>query len=110
MQHCIPDAHEAAIIATFHANVKNPRMLEKMSTRSIKTITALYELADKVARIEEAILPVHRDDGKCHNPRSSSGKVNPFGDSGAHKRGHQTVFTMKGVVGLTQQMSESSNF
>src|SRR4051812_14854693 len=49
IQHCTPDAHKAAIIATFHANVKNPCMLEKMITRSIKTITALFELADKVA-------------------------------------------------------------
>ena len=64
MHHCILDAHEAAIIATFHANVKNPRMLEKMSTRSIKKITALLELADKVARAEEAILPINRDSGR----------------------------------------------
>src|SRR4051812_46536656 len=73
MQHIIPNAHKASIIATFHDNVNNPRMLEKMRTRSIKTITVLFELADKVTRVEEPILPVNRDAGKRSSPRGSSG-------------------------------------
>src|SRR4051812_12003233 len=105
MKHCIPDAHEAAIIATFHANVKNSRMLEKMSTRSIKTINALFELADKVSRVEEAVLPVNRDAGKRNAPRGFSGKGNPSRDSGALKRGHHTVFTTVGNGAASQPPS-----
>src|SRR4051812_18977740 len=92
MQHSLPDAHEVAIIATFHANVKNSRMLKKMSTRSIKTITALFELADKVAHIEEVVLPINRNAGRRPAARAPSGKNQHPGEPGARKRVHQAVF------------------
>ena len=34
MHHSIPDAHKATVIATFHANVKRQRMLQKQYTAS----------------------------------------------------------------------------
>lgn len=87
MHHCIPDAHEAAIIATFHANFKTPRMLLKLSTKPVKTVTTFFELADKVARAEEAIMPI--------NNKSGSGKNQSSEDNGNCKRMHHSVFAME---------------
>ena len=53
VQHTIPDVSPDAIIAAFHANVRDPKMREKMNTRAIRSTAELFQLADKCARAEE---------------------------------------------------------
>ena len=44
-----------SVIQSFHANVRNTRMSEKLSTRRVETARELWELADRCARIEEGV-------------------------------------------------------
>lgn len=37
----------------FHANVRNPKMREKLNTHQVRTIYELFQLANKCARVEE---------------------------------------------------------
>lgn len=46
----IPDA---AIIATFFANVRDARFVEQLATRPVRTVTELYRLADRWAPLGE---------------------------------------------------------
>lgn len=51
--HSIPDISAVAVIMTFHANVWDVKMREKLSTRWVRTIAELIQLADKCAQAEE---------------------------------------------------------
>ena len=53
VQHTIPHVSPDAIIAAFHANVRDPKMREKMNTRTIRSTAELFQLGDKCARAEE---------------------------------------------------------
>ena len=44
---------QATVITTFHANVRQAKMREKLNTRKVRTVAELFELADKCARAEE---------------------------------------------------------
>lgn len=108
VHHSIPDAHEAAVIATFHANVKMPRMLQKLSTRPVKTITELFEIADKVARAEEAIMPINLDFGKKTAGKPGSGNHPSSGNGGNRQRGHQTVFATAAAGTSSKQPTQET--
>jgi hypothetical protein len=53
VQRTIPGISPGAVIAAFHAGVRDPKMREKMSTRAIRSTAELFQLADKCARAEE---------------------------------------------------------
>lgn len=46
----IPSVKEAAGISSFHANVRNLKMREKLSTHTIETTAGLFSLADNSVR------------------------------------------------------------
>ena len=47
---CIPDA---SIITAFHQGVRDEKMLEKLATHQVETVSTLFALADKCARAAE---------------------------------------------------------
>jgi hypothetical protein len=49
----IPCITDASIITTFRQGVRDEKMLEKLSTHDVETITTLFALADKCARAAE---------------------------------------------------------
>lgn len=57
VQRQIHDIFVIAVIATFHANVRDAEMHEKLSTRLVHTVAELYRLADKCARAEKEGAP-----------------------------------------------------
>ena len=65
VQHNIPDISLAAVIATFHVNVCQPKMREKLNTCKVCTVAELFELTDKCARAEEGrhVPGLDTDDG-----------------------------------------------
>jgi hypothetical protein len=93
----IPDVHPAAVIATFHTNVRNRRMREKMNVKLPKTVNELYRLADKCARAEEgrrlpgedAGAEVDSKDDDAATPRKKGRKRN-------RKRKGKTVMAVEG--------------
>ena len=75
--HTIPDISPAAIIAAFHANVRDPKMREKLSTRTVRSTAELFALADKCARAEEGrLVPGETLDG-VEKPGKKSRKLQP---------------------------------
>jgi hypothetical protein len=53
VSHFIPDIVPATIIAAFHAGVHDPKMREKLNTRTITSTSDFYMLADKCTRAKE---------------------------------------------------------
>src|SRR5664279_6604505 len=53
----IPDIKEASVISSFCANVREPRMREKLRLSLIETTHELWRLADKCACAEEGRMP-----------------------------------------------------
>ena len=51
----IPCIKEELVIQSFHANVRNTRMREKLSTHHVETARELWEVADRYARAEEGV-------------------------------------------------------
>jgi hypothetical protein len=49
----IPRIFNASIITAFHQGVRDEKMLEKLATHQVETITTLFALADKCARAAE---------------------------------------------------------
>jgi hypothetical protein len=49
----IPRISDASIITAFHQGVRDEKMLEKLATYDVETITTLFALADKCARATE---------------------------------------------------------
>jgi hypothetical protein len=49
----IPRISDASIIAAFRQGVRDKKMLEKLATHQVETITTLFALADKCARAAE---------------------------------------------------------
>jgi hypothetical protein len=49
----IPRISDASIITAFHQGVRDEKMLEKMATHDVETVTRLFALADKCARAAE---------------------------------------------------------
>jgi hypothetical protein len=49
----IPRISDASIIAAFRQGVRDERMLEKLATHDMETVTTLFALADKCARAAE---------------------------------------------------------
>jgi hypothetical protein len=49
----IPRISDASIITAFRQGVRNEKMLEKLATHEVETITMLFALADKCARAVE---------------------------------------------------------
>jgi hypothetical protein len=49
----IPHISDASIITTFHQGVRNEKMLEKLATHDVETVSTLFALADKCARAAE---------------------------------------------------------
>jgi hypothetical protein len=46
----IPRISDASIITTFRQGVRDEKMLEKLATHDVETVTTLFALADKCAR------------------------------------------------------------
>jgi hypothetical protein len=46
----IPRVSDASIITTFRQGVRDEKMLEKLATHDVETVTTLFALADKCAR------------------------------------------------------------
>ena len=83
VQHTIPDVSPDAIIAAFHANVRDPKMREKMSTRAVRSTAELFQLADKCARAEEG----------RRAPDNGAAEEGDPGKKPAPKRDAKRVFT-----------------
>jgi hypothetical protein len=49
----IPRIFDASIITAFRQGVRDEKMLEKLATRDVETVTTLFALADKCARAAE---------------------------------------------------------
>jgi hypothetical protein len=49
----IPRISDASIITAFHQGVRDEKMLEKLATHQVETVTTLFALADKCARTAE---------------------------------------------------------
>jgi hypothetical protein len=49
----IPRISDASIITAFHQGVRDKKMLEKLATHDVKTVSTLFTLADKCARAAE---------------------------------------------------------
>jgi hypothetical protein len=49
----IPRVSDASIITAFRQGVRDEKMLEKLATHDVETITTLFTLADKCARVAE---------------------------------------------------------
>jgi hypothetical protein len=49
----IPRICNASIITAFHQGVRDEKMLEKLATHDVETVTTLFALADKCARAAE---------------------------------------------------------
>jgi hypothetical protein len=49
----IPRISDASIITAFHQGVRDEKMLEKLATHDVETVTTLFALADKCARATE---------------------------------------------------------
>ena len=75
----IPCIKEELVIQSFHANVRNTQMREKLSTHRIETTRELWELADRSARAEEGIKFPGRMNLKTrpHSPKARNGTLDP---------------------------------
>jgi hypothetical protein len=51
----IPRISDASIITAFRQGVRDEKMLEKLVTHQVKTVTTLFALVDKYARATEAV-------------------------------------------------------
>jgi hypothetical protein len=49
----IPRTSDASIITAFRQGVRDEKMLEKLATHDVETVTMLFALADKCARAAE---------------------------------------------------------
>jgi hypothetical protein len=49
----IPHISYASIITAFRQGVRDEKMLEKLATHDVETVTTLFALADKCARVAE---------------------------------------------------------
>jgi hypothetical protein len=49
----IPRISDASIITAFHQGVRDEKMLEKLATHDVETVTTLFALADKCTRAAE---------------------------------------------------------
>jgi hypothetical protein len=49
----IPRISDASIITAFRQGVRDKKMLEKLATHDVETVTTLFTLADKCARAAE---------------------------------------------------------
>jgi hypothetical protein len=49
----IPRVSDASIITAFQHGVRDEKMLEKLATHDVETVTTLFALADKCARVAE---------------------------------------------------------
>jgi hypothetical protein len=49
----IPRILDASIITAFRQGVRDEKMLEKLATHDVETVTTLFALADKCARAAE---------------------------------------------------------
>jgi hypothetical protein len=49
----IPRIFDASIITAFRQGVRDKKMLEKLATHDVETVTTLFALADKCARATE---------------------------------------------------------
>jgi hypothetical protein len=73
----IPRVSDASIITTFRQGVRDEKMLEKLATHDVETVTMLFALADKCARAVE---------GRAwHSPPQTG--VTQMGGSGAVTQG-----------------------
>jgi hypothetical protein len=51
----IPRISDASIITAFRQGVRDEKMLEKLATHDVETVTTLFALADKCARAAEGL-------------------------------------------------------
>jgi hypothetical protein len=49
----IPRIFDASIITAFQQGVRDKKMLEKLATHDVETVTMLFTLANKCARADE---------------------------------------------------------
>jgi hypothetical protein len=73
----IPRISDASIITAFRQGVRDKKMLEKLATHDVETVTTLFTLADKCARATE---------GRAWNSAPQTG-VTRTGGSGATTQG-----------------------
>ena len=76
----IPCIKEELVIQSFHANVRNTRMREKLSTRHVESARKLWELADRCARVEEGIKFPEEDEPEDKAAPAKSKKRDPGPD------------------------------
>jgi hypothetical protein len=92
----IPRISDASIITAFRQGVRDEKMLEKLATHDVETVTTLFALADKCARAAE---------GRAWHPPPQIG-VAQTGGSGAvaqdgkkkKNRGHEKLSSAAPVV------------
>jgi hypothetical protein len=73
----IPRISDASIITAFRQGVRDKKMLEKLATHNVETVTTLFTLADKCARAAEGLA--------WHSPPQT--EVTQEGGSGATTQG-----------------------
>jgi hypothetical protein len=70
----IPRISDASIITAFHQGFRDEKMLEKLATHQVETVTTLFALADKCARVVE---------GRVWHSAPQGGLAQTGGSSGA---------------------------
>ena len=57
----IPGVSDAVVMASFRKGVKDPDLLKKLSRRQPETVKDLFDMADRYASQEEAMVAEHDD-------------------------------------------------
>src|SRR6266508_3346167 len=52
----IPSVSDAVVMATFRKGVKNPNLLKKMSRKQPRTVKELFDMSDRYANQEDAMV------------------------------------------------------
>ena len=97
MQYNIPDVHPAAVISTFHQNVRNRKMREELAMNKVKDVAELYVLADRCARAKEGRKYPDEDAGaETDSTEEDTAAPTKKGRRRNRKRKGKTVLAVKG--------------
>jgi hypothetical protein len=84
----IPRISDASIITAFHQGVRDEKMLEKLATHDVETISTLFTLADKCARAAKG-RAWHSTPQTRVNQMGGTGAVSQGGKKKKKNRGHE---------------------
>jgi hypothetical protein len=87
VQGTIPHISDASIITAFRQGVRDEKMLEKLATHDVETVTTLFALADKCARAAEG-RAWHSTPKTGVAQTGASGAVSQDGKKKKKNRGH----------------------